>query len=74
MPIIPKGTSTILGTGAIEKRAVVVEDPLTGTDAIAVRKQAIFSLGYDHRLVDGADAARFLADLRTLLEEFPEDA
>ena len=74
MPIIPKGTAAILGTGAIEKRAVVVEDPLTGTDAIAVRKQAIFSLGYDHRIVDGADAARFLAELKALLEEFPEDA
>jgi len=74
MPIIPKGTAAILGTGAIQKRAVVVKDPLTGTDAIAVRKQAIFSLGYDHRLVDGADAARFLADLKALLEAFPEDA
>ena len=74
MPIIPKGTAAILGTGAIEKRTVVVEDPLTGTDAIAIRKRALFSLGYDHRIVDGADAARFLADLKELLEDFPEDA
>ena len=74
MPIIPKGTAAILGTGAIEKRAVVVEDPVTGTDAIAIRKRALFSLGYDHRIVDGADAARFLADLKELLEDFPEDA
>jgi 2-oxoglutarate dehydrogenase E2 component (dihydrolipoamide succinyltransferase) len=74
MPIIPKGTAAILGTGAIEKRSVVVEDPLTGTDAIAIRKRALFSLGYDHRIVDGADAARFLADLKELLEDFPEDA
>jgi len=74
MPIIPKGTAAILGTGAIEKRAVVVEDPLTGTDAIAIRKRALFSLGYDHRLVDGAAAARFLAELKALLEDFPEDA
>lgn len=74
MPIIPKGTSAILGTGAIQKRAVVIEDPLTDTDAVAIRKQAIFSLGYDHRLVDGADAARFLSDLKALLEDFPEDA
>ena len=74
MPIIPKGTAAILGTGAIEKRTVVVEDPLTGTDAIAIRKRALFSLGYDHRIVDGADAARFLSDLRELLEDFPEDA
>ena len=74
MPIIPKGTAAILGTGAIEKRAVVVEDPLTGTDAVAIRKRALFSLAYDHRLVDGADAARFLSDLKALLEDFPEDA
>jgi len=74
MPIIPKGTAAILGTGAIEKRPVVVQDPLTGTDAIAIRKRAFFSLAYDHRLVDGADAARFLSDLKGLLEDFPEDA
>ncbi|MCH7857188.1 MAG: 2-oxo acid dehydrogenase subunit E2 [Gemmatimonadetes bacterium] len=74
MPIIPKGTAAILGIGAIEKRAVVVEDPLTGTDAVAIRKRAFFSLAYDHRLVDGAVAARFLSDLKALLEDFPEDA
>ena len=74
MPIIPKGTAGILGTGAIEKRVVVVEDPATGTDAMAIRKRSHFSLGYDHRIVDGADAARFLARLKELLESFPEDA
>lgn len=74
MPVIPKGTSAILGTGAIEKRVVVVEDPETGTDSIAIRKRALFSLGYDHRIVDGADAARFLSTLKEMLEDFPEDA
>ncbi|MFW6199329.1 MAG: dihydrolipoamide acetyltransferase family protein [Gemmatimonadota bacterium] len=74
MPIIPKGTAAILGTGAIEKRPVVVEDPHTGSDSIAIRKRAIFSLGYDHRIVDGADSARFLSQLKALLEDFPEDA
>ena len=74
MPIIPMGTAAILGTGAIEKRAVVVEDPLTGTDTVAIRKRSLFSLAYDHRLVDGADAARFLAELKALMEDFPEDA
>ena len=73
-PIIPKGTSAILGTGALEKRVVVVEDPSTGADSIAIRKRSIFSLGYDHRIVDGADAARFLARLKELMESFPEDA
>ncbi|MEQ1858289.1 MAG: dihydrolipoamide acetyltransferase family protein [Longimicrobiales bacterium] len=74
MPIIPKGTSAILGTGAIEKRVVVVEDPETGTDSTAIRNRAYFSLGYDHRIVDGADAARFLARLKETLESFPSDA
>ncbi|MBI4409674.1 MAG: 2-oxo acid dehydrogenase subunit E2 [Gemmatimonadetes bacterium] len=71
MPIIPEGTAAILGTGAIEKKPVVME--LDGTDVIAIRKRALFSLGYDHRLVDGADAARFLARLKHVLEGFPED-
>ena len=73
LPIIPKGTAGILGTGAIEKRVVVVEDPATGGDSIAIRKRSIFSLGYDHRIVDGADAARFLADLKEVMETFPDD-
>jgi 2-oxoglutarate dehydrogenase E2 component (dihydrolipoamide succinyltransferase) len=72
MPIIPEGTAAILGTGAIEKRPVVVE--VDGTDTIAIRKRSIFALGYDHRLVDGADAARFLAQLKRVLEAFPADA
>ena len=74
MPVIPKGTAAILGTGAIEKRVVVIEDAATGTDAMAIRKRALFSLGYDHRLVDGADAARFLLRLKQVLEDFPTDA
>lgn len=71
-PIIPTGTAAILGTGAIVKKPVVVE--VDGTDTIAIRLRSIFSLGYDHRLVDGADSARFLARLKDLLENFPEDA
>ncbi len=72
MPIIPEGTSAILGTGAIEKRPVVID--VEGADAIVVRKRAFFSIGYDHRIVDGADAARFLSRLKEVLENFPEDA
>ena len=52
MPIIPKGTSAILGTGSIDKRVVVVTDPATGEDSMAIRKRSLFSLGYDHRLVE----------------------
>jgi pyruvate dehydrogenase E2 component (dihydrolipoamide acetyltransferase) len=72
MPVIPEGTSAIIGTGSIEKRPVVIE--ADGTDVIAIRKRSLFSLGYDHRLVDGADAARFLARLKQSLESFPDDA
>jgi 2-oxoglutarate dehydrogenase E2 component (dihydrolipoamide succinyltransferase) len=74
MPVIPKGTSAILGTGAIEKRVVVVQDPETGQDAIAIRKRSLFSIGYDHRIVDGADAARFMSRLKEVLDDFPDDA
>jgi len=74
LPIIPKGTSAILGTGAIEKRVVVVSDPETGSDVMAIRKRCLFSLAYDHRIVDGADSARFLSALKEMLESFPEDA
>ncbi len=72
MPIIPEGTSAILGTGAIEKRTAVID--ADGTDVIAIRKRSYFSLGYDHRLVDGAAAARFLAALKETLEAFPNEA
>ena len=71
MPIIPEGTAAILGTGAIEKRVVVVT--ADGMDTMAIRKRSFFSLGYDHRIVDGADAARFLAKLKDVIETFPED-
>jgi pyruvate dehydrogenase E2 component (dihydrolipoamide acetyltransferase) len=72
MPIIPEGTAAILGTGSIEKRPVVLE--VDGADTIAIRLMSMFSLGYDHRIVDGADAARFLARLKEILETFPEEA
>ncbi len=72
MPIIPEGTAAILGTGSIEKRPVVVE--VDGADSIAIRLRCMFSLGYDHRIVDGADAARFLARVKEILETFPEEA
>jgi pyruvate dehydrogenase E2 component (dihydrolipoamide acetyltransferase) len=71
-PIIPAGTSGILGLGAIEKRPKVVTGP-DGEDVIAIRTCAYFSLSFDHRIVDGADADKFLADVKKALESFPEN-
>ena len=72
-PIIPLGTSAILGLGAIEKRARVLTGA-DGEDTIAVRTCAYFSLSFDHRIVDGSDADRFMADLKQTLESFPDGA
>ncbi len=72
-PIIPLGTSAILGLGAIEKRPKVLPGP-DGEDTIAIRTCAYFSLSFDHRIVDGADADKFLATLKKTLEAFPESA
>ncbi|MEK7240704.1 MAG: 2-oxo acid dehydrogenase subunit E2, partial [Gemmatimonadota bacterium] len=70
-PIIPVGTTAILGVGAIEKRPKVVTGP-DGEDTIAIRTCAYFSCSFDHMGVDGADADRFMADLRQTLEQIPE--
>jgi 2-oxoglutarate dehydrogenase E2 component (dihydrolipoamide succinyltransferase) len=72
-PIINLPQVAILGTGAIVKRAVVVSDS-TGADVIAVRHMVYLALTYDHRLIDGADAARFLATVKHRLEEGAFDA
>jgi 2-oxoglutarate dehydrogenase E2 component (dihydrolipoamide succinyltransferase) len=66
-PIINQPQVGILGTGAVVKRPVVVTDD-TGADSIAIRSMAFLSLTYDHRLVDGADAARFLGSIKQRLE------
>ncbi len=66
-PIIPVGTTAILCLGAIEKRPKVVTGP-DGEDTIAIRTCAYFALSFDHRVVDGADADRFMADLKKTLE------
>lgn len=67
-PIINQPQVGILGTGAIVKRPVVVSDD-NGDDSIAIRSMMYLSLTYDHRLVDGADAGRFLQTLKARLEE-----
>ena len=66
-PIINQPQSAILGTGAVVKRAVVVDDPDLG-ELILPRSMAYLALSYDHRIVDGADAARFLVSVKERLE------
>jgi pyruvate dehydrogenase E2 component (dihydrolipoamide acetyltransferase) len=72
-PIINQPQVAILGVGAIEKRPKVLtlDD---GLDVIAIRTLGMLSLSYDHRVVDGADGDRFLADVKKHLEDFPEGA
>jgi pyruvate/2-oxoglutarate dehydrogenase complex dihydrolipoamide acyltransferase (E2) component len=63
VPIIPRGQTAILGFEAIQKRVVVVDD-----EAIAIRHMGFLSMSWDHRIIDGAEAARFLAALRERIE------
>jgi pyruvate dehydrogenase E2 component (dihydrolipoamide acetyltransferase) len=72
-PIIPEGQVAILDVEAIVKRPVVVTDA-HGNDAIAIRHMMFLCLSYDHRLVDGAYAAQFMAQVRQNLETWDEQA
>ena len=65
-PVVFLPQSAILGTGIVYKRPGVVT--VDGVDAIAVRSYVYLALSYDHRVVDGADAARFLSAVKTRLE------
>ena len=67
-PIIVQPQSGILGVGAVVRRPVVVTDA-EGNDTIAIRSMAYLPLTYDHRLIDGADAGRFLTTIKQRLEE-----
>jgi pyruvate dehydrogenase E2 component (dihydrolipoamide acetyltransferase) len=64
IPIINQPQVAILGVGTIEKRPVVIDD------AIGIRTMAYLTLGYDHRLIDGAVADQFMADVKERLENF----
>jgi pyruvate dehydrogenase E2 component (dihydrolipoamide acetyltransferase) len=66
LPLINQPQVAIMGVGAIEKRAVVIDD------AIAIRPVCHITLGYDHRLVDGADAGRFLSFFKERIENFED--
>ncbi|GAA2675420.1 MULTISPECIES: 2-oxoglutarate dehydrogenase, E2 component, dihydrolipoamide succinyltransferase [Actinosynnema] len=67
-PIIQQPQVGILGVGVVKKRPVVITDA-SGDDTIAIRSMAYLALTYDHRLVDGADAGRFLSTMKNRLEE-----
>jgi 2-oxoglutarate dehydrogenase E2 component (dihydrolipoamide succinyltransferase) len=66
LPLINQPQVAILGVGSIEKRAVVIDD------AIGIRPMCHLTLGYDHRLIDGADAGRFLLFVKERLEQFED--
>lgn len=72
-PIINQPQVAILSPGAIAKRPVVVEDPVLG-DVIAIRQMMYVSLSYDHRIIDGAMAASFLAAYKASLEDIGADS
>jgi 2-oxoglutarate dehydrogenase E2 component (dihydrolipoamide succinyltransferase) len=71
-PIINQPQAAILCVGTIEKQPAVIT--VDGTDTLAIRTKGLLSLAFDHRIVDGADADRFMADVKRALQEFPEGA
>jgi 2-oxoglutarate dehydrogenase E2 component (dihydrolipoamide succinyltransferase) len=71
-PIINQPQSAILGIGGLNKEAEVLTDK-DGNDSIAIRSIQRFTLGFDHRIVDGADAGKFMSDFKAYLENWAED-
>jgi len=71
-PIIAQPQSAILGIGGMNKEAVVLTDK-DGQDTIAIRTIQRFTLGFDHRTIDGADAGKFMSDFKAYLENWSED-
>ncbi len=71
-PIIDQPQSAILGIGGLNKEAVVLTDK-DGNDTIAIRSIQRFTLGFDHRIIDGADAGKFMSDFKSYLENWSED-
>ncbi|HSY36839.1 MAG TPA: 2-oxoglutarate dehydrogenase, E2 component, dihydrolipoamide succinyltransferase [Acidobacteriaceae bacterium] len=72
MPIIAQPQSAILGIGGLNKEAVVLTDK-DGQDTIAIRSIQHFTLGFDHRIIDGADAGKFMSEFKAYLENWSED-
>ena len=71
-PIINQPQSAILGIGGLNKEAEVITDK-DGADMIAIRSIQRFTLGFDHRIVDGADAGKFMSEFKAYLENWTED-
>jgi 2-oxoglutarate dehydrogenase E2 component (dihydrolipoamide succinyltransferase) len=72
-PIIPQPTVAILGVGTIEKRVKVVTLP-DGSDTMAIKTCGYLTLGFDHRVIDGAVADQFMSHIKKTLENFDETA
>jgi 2-oxoglutarate dehydrogenase E2 component (dihydrolipoamide succinyltransferase) len=72
MPIINQPQVAILGVGGISKKPVVITDK-DGNDSIAIRSMMHLSIGYDHRIVDGAVADQFMAEVKQFLENWSEE-
>jgi pyruvate dehydrogenase E2 component (dihydrolipoamide acetyltransferase) len=71
-PIINQPQAAILGIGGLNKEAEVITDK-DGQESIAIRSIQRFTLGFDHRIVDGADAGKFMSDFKAYLENWTED-
>jgi pyruvate dehydrogenase E2 component (dihydrolipoamide acetyltransferase) len=71
-PIINQPESAILGVGGLFKEPAVITDK-DGTDSIAIRHMIHLTLGFDHRIIDGADAGKFMAEVKKYLENWTED-
>ena len=71
-PIINQPQAAIMGIGGLNKEPLVLTDK-DGNDSIAIRSIQRFTLGFDHRIVDGADAGKFMSDFKSYLENWNED-
>lgn len=71
-PVINQPQAAILGIGGLNKEALVIQDK-DGADVIAIRSIQRFTLGFDHRIIDGSDAGKFMTDFKNVLENWSED-
>ena len=67
-PVINQPQAAILGIGGLNKEPLVIQDK-DGADVIAIRSIQRFTLGFDHRIIDGSDAGKFMTDFKNLLEK-----